>query len=231
MHCGSLEMGNAHQQLNYHFGGRNYVDFITLLLENKYSVNHCKSWISSKVPLTYQCMCHIHLEGIGNEGALLLSPLQSYKLWDFLPLELAVALWFLFWVWVLGFFFFSLRLVQIFLSLTETSAGVQRDTHSSCARLWDRFITVGMPCKRWLQSLPEQSLTFMKLLWITESRGVSRYLFWTSGWHLQGKALSLPSRRNSPLEKALARLQQTQLAADAPMAAAFKRGGDKRQEF
>lgn len=67
------------------------MDFITLLVENKYSVNHCKSCISSKVPLTYKRMCHVCLEGIGNERAGLLSPLQNYKLGNFLPLELAVA--------------------------------------------------------------------------------------------------------------------------------------------
>lgn len=73
--CGNLETDNAHQQINYHLGGRNYVDFVTQLVENKNSVNHCKICISSKVPLTYKYMCHVHSEGIGNEGVLLLSPL------------------------------------------------------------------------------------------------------------------------------------------------------------
>lgn len=63
-----------------------YMSFITLLVENKYSVNHCKSCISSKVPLTYKYMCHIHLERAGKERALALSPLQNYKPIHFLPL-------------------------------------------------------------------------------------------------------------------------------------------------
>lgn len=84
-------MGNAHQQINYHLGGRNYVDFLSMLVENKYSVNHCKSCISSKVLLTYEYTCHIHLGGTGNERALPLSHLQNYNLGDLLPLYLAVA--------------------------------------------------------------------------------------------------------------------------------------------
>lgn len=78
------------------------MDFITLLVENKYSVNHCKSCISSKVPLTYKYMCHIHLEGIGNERALPLSPLQNYKLKRFSSLIASSG----FLISILGWVFF-----------------------------------------------------------------------------------------------------------------------------
>lgn len=67
------------------------MDFITLLVENKYSVNHGKSCISSKVLLTYKYTCHTHLGGTGNERALPLSHLPNYNPGDLLPLQLAVA--------------------------------------------------------------------------------------------------------------------------------------------
>lgn len=90
-HCGNLETDNAHQQINYHLGGRNYVDFVTRAVENKNSVNHGEICISSKVSLTSKYTCHIHSEGIGNEGVLPLSPSQHDKLGNFLPLQIAAA--------------------------------------------------------------------------------------------------------------------------------------------
>lgn len=148
-HCGNLQTDSTRQQISYHFGGSNYGGFVTQLVENKNSVNHCEICISSKVPLTYKYMCHIHSEGIGNEGVLSLSPPQHYKLGNFLPFTDSSGFYFLIsilgWFCLSGGFFFCFFL-RLSISFSELNRDFSKQTawhplvlHTSAGQIYHRW--------------------------------------------------------------------------------------------